>query len=261
MEKNTLDHFTHETENIIQWVNAFNYEEELNKINKYDNIKITKTGIKILDVFNEFVTPPKQEEKCVDVAPTNINNKLPLKFVWKHDRLQNFNNDDTKQEYIYFSKQVITPNNKLSFNFCEIKKDSLNIFINDYLTSDNNLFEIIRPYNKVKLFFDLECKLNEISINYKEVAVEKLNITIQFIRIQADNILKINITNDDFIILDSCTPEKISFHLIINKIVFESLGAQKIFIQYLLNILSNDSYFYNKINNLLMVQFMKKIEI
>ena len=239
MEKNTLDHFTPETENIIQWVNAFNYEEELNKINKYDNIKITKSGIKISDFFEAVETAPKQHEKnkkCVEVAPKINNIRLPLKFVWKHDRLQNFNNDDTKQDYIYFSKQVITPNNKLSFNFCEIKKESLNLFINDYLTSDNNLFEIIRPFNKVKLFFDLEYKLNEISINYKDVAAEKLNNTIQFIRIQADNILKINITNDDFIILDSCTPEKISFHLIINKIVFESLGAPKIFIQYLLNI-------------------------
>ncbi len=33
MLKNTLEQFTPKTENIIQWVNAFNYEEELNKIN------------------------------------------------------------------------------------------------------------------------------------------------------------------------------------------------------------------------------------
>ena len=48
MEKITLEQFTPETENIIQWVNAFNYEEELNKVNKYtvtpkqENIKIIK---------------------------------------------------------------------------------------------------------------------------------------------------------------------------------------------------------------------------
>jgi hypothetical protein len=124
--KNTLEQFTLETENIIQWVNAFNYEEELNKINKYDNIKITKSGIKISDFFKAVETAPKQHEKnkkCVEVAPKINNIRLPLKFVWKHDRLQNFNNDDTKQDYIYFSKQVITPNNKLSFNFCEIKRN------------------------------------------------------------------------------------------------------------------------------------------
>ena len=56
MEKITLEQFTPETKNIIQWVNAFNYEEELNKNNKFDNIKITKTGIKISDFFIPFLT-------------------------------------------------------------------------------------------------------------------------------------------------------------------------------------------------------------
>ena len=49
MLKNTLGDLNPETKNIIQWVDAFNYEEELNKVNKYDNIKITKSGIKISD--------------------------------------------------------------------------------------------------------------------------------------------------------------------------------------------------------------------
>ena len=38
MLKITLGDLNPETKNIIQWVNAFNYEEELNKVNKYDNI-------------------------------------------------------------------------------------------------------------------------------------------------------------------------------------------------------------------------------
>ena len=91
MVKKTLKHFTLEIENIIQWADAFNYEEELNKINKYYNIKITKTGIKISEFFDAVETAPKQQDKkikCIDVAPTTTKIKLSLKFVWKHDRLQ-----------------------------------------------------------------------------------------------------------------------------------------------------------------------------
>jgi isoleucyl-tRNA synthetase len=45
-KNNTLEQYTPETENIINWAYAFNYEEELNKINKYletpkkENIKV-----------------------------------------------------------------------------------------------------------------------------------------------------------------------------------------------------------------------------
>jgi hypothetical protein len=64
-----------------------------------------------------------------------------------------FNNEVTQTNYFYIAKQVITnPKKKVSFNFCEIKQEFLNKFIDDHLTKDNNLFEIIRPYSQVKLF-------------------------------------------------------------------------------------------------------------
>ncbi len=48
MQKITLEQYTPETENIINWAYAFNYEGEVNKINKYlltpkkQNIKVVQ---------------------------------------------------------------------------------------------------------------------------------------------------------------------------------------------------------------------------
>ena len=74
------------------------------------------------------------------------------------------------------------------------------------LINNNNLFEVLVPYKQIKLFFDLETSTKDNNeTNILEIGNEKLKQTINFIRIMVNKYLNINISNEDFIILNSCS--------------------------------------------------------
>ena len=139
MIKNTLEQFTPETENIIQWVNAFNYEEELNKINKYDNIKITKSGIKISDFFEAVETAPKpttqqptkQNIKTVQKIKIEEDEELKIRYV-NYKEIKEYSLD-INNKYLPISKQV---KNGYIYSLIPIEKKKQ--FINQYLKTNNN---------------------------------------------------------------------------------------------------------------------------
>lgn len=206
---------------LFEWAENFDIEEELAKIKHFE---------------------PKPEPK----AEPEPEKKLKINFVCKQILLKNFDNDETKNDYFYIAKDISIKGNKI---YSEIHKNKINNFINGYLTSNNNFYEILRPYTKIKLFFDLEEKQNKISINWEEEAQKKLNMFIQFLKLQVKEILKVDLTNNDIIILDSSDQLKTSYHLIINKIIFENIETQKIFIKYLENTIYSNNFYNNIISN------------
>lgn len=210
----------------FEWAENFDIEAELAKIKHFEQKK---------------PEPKKPEPKKAEAEQ-----KFKLNYVGKQSLLNNFDNDETKNDYFYIAKDISTKGNKI---YSEVHKNKINDFINGYLTTNNNLYEIIRPYSKVKLFFDLEEKQNKISINWEEEAQKKLQIFIQFLKLQVKEILKIDITNNDIIILDSSDQLKTSYHLIINKIIFENIETQKIFIKYIENTIYSNNFYNNLIGS------------
>jgi len=211
----------------FEWAEQWNKEEELAKIKHLEPKSEPKAE-------PEPEPEPEQEQK------------FKMNYVGKQILLKNFDNDETKNDYFYIAKDISTKGNKI---YSEVHKNKINNFINDYLTTNNNLYEIIRPYTKIKLFFDLEQKQNKISINWEDDAQQKLQIFIQFLKLQVKEILKVDLTNNDIIILDSSDQLKTSYHLIINKIIFENIETQKIFIKYIENTIYSNNFYNNLIGD------------
>jgi hypothetical protein len=212
---------------LFEWAENFDIEEELAKIKHLEPKPEPKAE-------PEPEPEPEQEQK------------LKINYVGKQICLKNFDNDETKNDYFYIAKDRTADGHKI---YSEIHKNKINNFINDYLTTNNNLYEIIRPYTKIKLFFDLEQKQNKISINWEDDAQQKLQIFIQFLKLQVKEILKVDLTNNDIIILDSSDQLKTSYHLIINKIIFENIETQKIFIKYIENTIYSNNFYNNLIGD------------
>ena len=210
---------------LFEWAKNFDIEEELAKI--------------------KHLEPESKPEPEPEPEPEQ-EQKFKVNFVGKQNLLKNFDNDASKNDYFYIAKDRTSDGHKL---YSEIHRNNINDFINGYLTTNNNLYEIIRPYTKVKLFFDLEEKQTKININWEEVAKEKLQIFIQFLKLQVKEIFKVDLSNNDIIILDSSDQLKISYHLIINKIIFENIETQKIFIKYLENCIYSNNFYNNIISN------------
>ena len=234
MQKITLERFAPGIQEIIQWANAFNYEEEYKRANKYlvtpkqENIKVVKQiNLSINDdtddIFNIIELKPttlKQEQKikCIEAAPTKHINKLLLNYVSDQTYLKKFNSVD-KNDYLYFSKDLpsyIDKKEKTNYpkKFTEINKKDINLFIDQYLNKNNNLYEIITDDNQIKFYIDIDKEISNSSIDDQNYILNKV---IDFIYIQFKNLLKIEIDKKDIIILNSSTDKKISFHLIFNK--------------------------------------------
>lgn len=269
MYKNTLEKLNLENEEILKWLESLNIVKEMDKA--YKILKLEPQHTQEPKPTTEEPEPTTEEPQthritsniiislCEDIAPKQENKLLlevkrnktkskPLKFVWEHKLLINFNDLDTQKDFFYIAQHIFKPNGKPSYKFCELNMNILNNFIDEYLNYNNNLFEVIRPYSKVKLFFDLEYKLKITPDNYDEEATNKLNKFIQFLKLKAYELLKIELHQEDLIILNSCYIDKISFHIIINKIVFENMETMKTFINHFIYILSSDLYFNDLIN-------------
>ena len=173
MKKNTLEQYTPETEKIIQWVKVFNYEEELNKINKCivtqkkENIKVVqKINFSMNDdtgeIFNiielkteQKPTPTPQQKnniKTVQKIKIEDDEELKIKYV-NYKEIKEYSLNITNK-YLPISKQV-----KNGYIYSLIPIDKKQKFINQYLKTNNNLYEIITNTNKIKFYLDIENKL------------------------------------------------------------------------------------------------------
>lgn len=245
------------------WAEVFNAEVELAKIPAVFTLELEKQ-LKLSEELKELDKLRFQDlqdnNKIIDTCANVINNNMslldffkvvkindvkckPLKLVDRFKRLIHFYDISEQNKYFYVARQF-TYNNKQTFNFCELPLTSINTFISDHLQYNNNLFEVIRSYSKVKLFFDLEYKLiNEVN-DYNKLGYDKLNLFKQFIKIKVAEILKIELHEEEMIILNSCYEDKLSFHIIINKVVFENMETHKFFIDYIISQLTTDTYYF-----------------
>ena len=101
------------------------------------------------------------------------------------------------------------------------------------MEKNNHLYEVIIGEYEMKPFFDLDTEDKE-TPSTKEEQKEKLHLFIEFIKSEIKQIYEIYLEDTDFVILDSCTPQKLSYHIVINnKIKFENMARQKEFGKYL----------------------------
>ena len=113
----------------------------------------------------------------------------------------------------------------------------MKILIEDFPEIDLNinahLYEILPPDIPVKPYFDLEMEYDELDI---ETIYDLFDKFISWLIIEIKSIFAVELKSDDFIILDSCRENKLSFHVIIQEhICFANVAEHKIFITYLWN--------------------------
>ena len=96
-----------------------------------------------------------------------------------------------------------------------------------------NTYEILPPNIAVKPYFDLEMEAEGLD---HETIADKFNLFVNWLMTEIKTLFNIELIDDDFIILDSCRENKLSFHLIIqNHFCFNSVAELNIFIKYLWN--------------------------
>ena len=69
----------------------------------------------------------------------------------------------------------------------KINKKDINLFINQYLNQNNNLYEIITDENQIKFYIDIDKEISNSSIDDQNYVLNKV---IEFIYIQFKNLLK-----------------------------------------------------------------------
>ncbi len=108
--------------------------------------------------------------------------------------------------------------------------DEIETFIK-VLNENKNIYEILPPSLPVKPYFDLEIEKPDFEFDDMKGLLEKF---ILFLINEFKIVFSINITKNEFMILDSCRENKLSYHIIINSsICFNSVLEHKEFIIYL----------------------------
>lgn len=174
---------------------------------------------------------------------------LPTPFFSIMQDLESFYKDHfkTKKEIIYISQNIMKfkkdkhnpkkfqldengnkiPYYPYQYHLCE-KRDIHRLL--DSLQTNQHLNEIIRSNIPVKPYFDLEI---EESIPDDEKTM-KLHSFIMFYIQEIQQLYDIQLDFKDIVILDSNTPVKLSYHLVVNdKIYFLNNEHQNIFMNYL----------------------------
>ena len=118
-----------------------------------------------------------------------------------------------------------------NFNYCSVQNISA---LEEILNENLHLYEILPPNEPLHLFFDLELygKWNA------EMCQERLNLFMTWLL----NELK-SITGSDMtpVYLNSCTPEKFSYHVIFPHFYFDNMAHQKSLIQFLKGRMDNET--------------------
>ena len=103
--------------------------------------------------------------------------------------------------------------------------------IKSIFESNNHLYEILPLDQKIKLYFDVEIEKGDID---KENAYTLVITFLHWINNKIKIKFNIDMIIDDYILLNSTRPNKLSYHVISNnKILFENMVTLKEFINYL----------------------------
>lgn len=100
----------------------------------------------------------------------------------------------------------------------------------ELLENNNNYYEILPPGLPVKPYFDLEMEYDGLTY---EKSKKYLDVFIGWLIVEISFLYNVQLDINDFIELNSCRENKLSFHLIIqNKIYFANVLDHNIFIKY-----------------------------
>ena len=114
--------------------------------------------------------------------------------------------------------------------FRRVPKEEMKALIS-VLGKNQNLYEILPPDTAVKPYFDLEMEYEGLD---QETMYDKFDLFCTWLMGEIHDIFGITLVQEDFVILNSCRTNKLSFHIVINeKMCFNSVKEQKIFISYL----------------------------
>lgn len=145
-------------------------------------------------------------------------------FKIKWDRIRKNIIDNGEQENHIFISQDI--GEKMAKQFSKINVNELQL-LNDVLSKNCNLYEMILPNRLIKPFFVLEmdgCYNN----------VDKLNLFISLVGYEISKVFNIILELTDFAILTSCIEGKLLYHIIITqKIYFNNIIDCGLFVKYL----------------------------
>ena len=155
--------------------------------------------------------------KTSKILTNKFYTKAPLKtFIAKQPNgLENF---------IQFARDRDEKGNK-SYHYIPCNEV---VKLHELLATNTNLYELLPPDVDVKPYFDLEIERDGIT---SDVCEELLSHFINLVKKEFQTRHSINLKQEDFIILNSCRNNKLSYHLIIqNKVYFKSVIALKQFI-------------------------------
>lgn len=144
-------------------------------------------------------------------------------------------------------RKIKDGNDVYVYEYATIPITEINQFSTTNLTVDNHLYEVLPPNLPVKFYFDLE--IERVDITTKD-GYELVTLFLNFVNNQIFTQFNIEITNDDYCILNSCRKDKLSFHIVAqNKICFENVQAIYEFIIHLKEIFSSqDADFIKKLS-------------
>ena len=101
------------------------------------------------------------------------------------------------------------------------------------LSANHHLYEILPPDTPVKPYFDLEMEYDGLE---QETIYDLFNGFADWLMKEMKTLFSIDLRPDDFVVLDSCRTNKLSFHLIIQThICFKNVAEHKVFIAYIWN--------------------------
>ena len=180
----------------------------------------------------------------------------------KKDLLEKATEIVSSNKYYLFSKDKEEDSASKLFSF--LKYDKKNEMIS-LLSENNNLYEIIEPTKKCKLYFDLECGDDKEydTIEYTPERIEIIFETfIENVIYILDIIFNIKYDRKDIIIMNSSRINKLSYHLIFNKIYFEKMSVLKSFIILVISFFNNSKLLGERAKNKYIDMFWmrKKVE-
>ena len=148
---------------------------------------------------------------------------------WQWTKIKAMENIDTS-DYIFLARDNVKKL-KNEKHYAAILISDMNMVIPEMLKENNHLYEILPENKLIKLYFDLEMERDGLN------GEDSYTLLIKFLQwVNKQILIKFNIemTIDDYIILDSNRENKLSYHVISNtKISFEDMNTLKEFITYL----------------------------
>ena len=116
------------------------------------------------------------------------------------------------QEFILLSQDKYE--NQGSKQFFRVPVQNFNCIAKTLENSNQHMYEILPQNRHVKPYFDLEMEETDLGI---ETMYDKFDLFCTWLMKEIEKVFHIHLKSDEFVILNSCRTNKLSFHIIINE--------------------------------------------